>query len=165
MKLIDREGRLFGKISIIDVLVLAVVIVMAVALYVKTNHREITSTTTSDTPFTYQILVSGVRGYVADAIREKDMLYDVDNSSGGALGEITDIQVMEGAKLAEYEHNGWAARDGHRWRLTPIGFLLSNQLIGELLERQESATLETTLPKVQKTPPPPPPPPPESSTL
>ena len=33
MKLIDREGRLFGKISIIDVLVLAVVIVMAVALY------------------------------------------------------------------------------------------------------------------------------------
>ena len=35
MKLIDREGRLFGKISIIDVLVLAVVIVMAVALYVK----------------------------------------------------------------------------------------------------------------------------------
>ena len=103
MKLIDREGRLFGKISIIDVLVLAVVIVMAVALYVKTNHREITSTTTSDTPFTYQILVSGVRGYVADAIREKDMLYDVDNSSGGALGEITDIQVMEGAKLAEYD--------------------------------------------------------------
>ena len=31
------------------------------------------------------------------------MLYDVDNSSGGALGEITDIQVMEGAKLAEYD--------------------------------------------------------------
>lgn len=51
-------------------------------------------------------------------------------------------------KLFAYEHNGWAARDGHRWRLTPIGFLLSNQLIGELLELQESATLETTLPKV-----------------
>lgn len=27
----------------------------------------------------------------------------MDNSSGGALGEITDIQVMEGAKLAEYD--------------------------------------------------------------
>ncbi|WP_294474889.1 radical SAM family heme chaperone HemW [uncultured Intestinimonas sp.] len=59
------------------------------------------------------------------------------------------------AKLAEYEQNGWAARVGQRWRLTPVGFLLSNQLIGELLERQESATLETTLPKVQKNPPPP----------
>ena len=60
------------------------------------------------------------------------------------------------AKLAEYEHNGWAARVGQRWRLTPVGFLLSNQLIGELLELQESATLETTLPKVRQTPPPPP---------
>ena len=57
-------------------------------------------------------------------------------------------------KLAEYEQNGWAARVGQRWRLTPVGFLLSNQLIGELLERQESATLETTLPQVRKTPPP-----------
>lgn len=57
-----------------------------------------------------------------------------------------------GQKLDEYEHRGWAARDGHRWRLTPFGFLLSNQLIGELLELQESATLETTLPIVRKAP-------------
>lgn len=53
-------------------------------------------------------------------------------------------------KLAEYEHRGWAARDGQRWRLTPQGFLVSNQLIGELLELQESATLETTLPRVRR---------------
>ena len=52
-------------------------------------------------------------------------------------------------KLAEYEHRGWAARDGQRWRLTPQGFLVSNQLIGELLELQKSATLETTLPRVR----------------
>ena len=60
-------------------------------------------------------------------------------------------------KLDEFEHNGWAERDGTRWRLTPLGFLISNQLIGALLERQESATLETTLPKVREAPPPPPP--------
>lgn len=65
------------------------------------------------------------------------------------------------AKLAEYEHNGWAARSGRRWRLTPIGFLLSNQLIGELLSLQESATHETTLPRVRENPPPPP----EAETL
>ena len=38
-------------------------------------------------------------------------------------------------KLAEYE---------------PQGFLVSNQLIGELLELQKSATLETTLPRVRR---------------
>lgn len=53
-------------------------------------------------------------------------------------------------RLAEFEHRGWAARDGHRWRFTPEGFLLSNQLIGQLLEVQENATLETVLPRVRK---------------
>lgn len=54
------------------------------------------------------------------------------------------------AKLELYEARGWAERKDRRWRLTPKGFLVSNQLIGELLEAQEAATLETTLPKVKE---------------
>lgn len=53
------------------------------------------------------------------------------------------------AKLAEYEHRGWAECKGRRWHFTPEGFLLSNRLIGELLELQESATLENTLKKIR----------------
>jgi len=53
-------------------------------------------------------------------------------------------------KLEFYEAQGWAERKDLRWRLTPKGLLLSNQLIGELLEIQETATLETTLPKVRE---------------
>ena len=48
-------------------------------------------------------------------------------------------------KLEEYEHQGWAERHDRRWNLTPKGFLVSNQLIGELLSIQEEATLEKTL--------------------
>ncbi len=54
------------------------------------------------------------------------------------------------AKLAEYEHQGWAMRDGQRWRLTPLGFLISNQLIGELLQIQEDATLASTLERMNR---------------
>ncbi len=54
-----------------------------------------------------------------------------------------------GAKLSEYEQRGWAARTAGRWHFTPEGFLLSNRLIGELLELQESATLENTLEKAR----------------
>lgn len=54
------------------------------------------------------------------------------------------------AKLAEYEHQGWATRDGQRWRLTPLGFLLSNQLIGDLLQVQEDATLSSTLERMNR---------------
>ena len=53
------------------------------------------------------------------------------------------------AKLSEYEQKGWAARVGSRWRLTAEGFLLSNRLIGELLELQEAATLADTLEKAR----------------
>ncbi len=53
-------------------------------------------------------------------------------------------------KLHEYEVKGWAVQEGQRWRLTPQGFLISNQLIGELLHLQEAATLENTLPKVRQ---------------
>lgn len=49
------------------------------------------------------------------------------------------------AKLAEYEQQGLAVRVDRRWRLTPRGFLLSNQIIAELLSLQEAATLENTL--------------------
>lgn len=49
------------------------------------------------------------------------------------------------ARLAEYEQRGWAERSGRRWHFTPEGFLLSNRLIGELLELQEAETLADTL--------------------
>lgn len=53
------------------------------------------------------------------------------------------------AKLSEYEQKGWAARSGRRWHFTPEGFLLSNRLIGELMELQEVETLANTLEKIR----------------
>ena len=94
-KIIDRNGRLFGFISVIDLLVIVVVAVMGFALYTKNTQMAITSTNTADQTITYQILASGIRTYVAEAVREGDQLFDPDRSSGGTLGTITDIQ--EGA--------------------------------------------------------------------
>ena len=54
------------------------------------------------------------------------------------------------AKLNGYEQRGWAVRAGRRWHFTPEGFLISNRLIGELLEVQERATLGSTLEKARK---------------
>ncbi|MCL2829037.1 MAG: radical SAM family heme chaperone HemW [Oscillospiraceae bacterium] len=38
------------------------------------------------------------------------------------------------ALLLSYEKNGWAYRINGRWSLTPTGFLLSNQLISDILD-------------------------------
>ena len=40
MKIIDHNGRLFGKISVIDLLVVAVVVVMAAALHFKRSEER-----------------------------------------------------------------------------------------------------------------------------
>ena len=53
-------------------------------------------------------------------------------------------------RLEHYRSQGWAEKTAAgRWRLTPQGFLVSNQLIVELLERQEKARLAELLPKAQ----------------
>ena len=94
MKIIDHNGRLFGKISVIDLLVAAVVIVLAAALHFKSNQAH-TGITVTEQPITFQVLARGVRSYVADAILVGDGLYDQNYSSGGrALGQITEIQVV-----------------------------------------------------------------------
>lgn len=93
MKLIDHNGRLFGKISVIDLLVVAVVVVMAAALHFKSGQTH-TGVTVTEQPITFQIRARGVRSYVVDAIHMGDGLYDQNYSSGGrSLGTITDIQV------------------------------------------------------------------------
>ena len=46
------------------------------------------------------------------------------------------------ARLREFAAQGWAEEADGRWRLTPKGFLVSNQLIGDLLDRQEQASWE-----------------------
>ena len=53
-------------------------------------------------------------------------------------------------RLEEFAVQGWAVKTSEgRWRFTPKGFLVSNQLIGDQLERQERASLGELLPKAQ----------------
>ena len=54
------------------------------------------------------------------------------------------------AGLSEFARHGLAVQTDGRWRLTPKGFLLSNRIIGTLLEAQEQATLADTLERVRQ---------------
>lgn len=105
MKIIDREGRLFGKISVIDLLVIAVVAVIAVAIYVKNTATPTGSDGVKETAITFQIRAVGVESYVADAILVGDKIYDSNYSSGGGpVGEITQVQVLSDPGTALYEN-------------------------------------------------------------
>ena len=61
-----------------------------------------------------------------------------------------DFAALE-RRLEEFQTQGWAKKtEEGRWRLTPRGFLVSNQLIGDLLERQEQADLADLLPRARE---------------
>ncbi|MCL2079728.1 MAG: radical SAM family heme chaperone HemW [Oscillospiraceae bacterium] len=48
--------------------------------------------------------------------------------------------------LRKYEENGWAVFKDGRWRFTPKGFMISNVLIGELLEAQTKQRTQISKP-------------------
>lgn len=98
MKLIDENGRLFGKISVIDLLVIAVVLVMAAALYVKNTRLDVNVDTPVSKPeqnITLQLKVNSLRNYVYRSLQVGDEVRDQNYPSGDSpLGVITDIQVL-----------------------------------------------------------------------
>ena len=104
MKIIDTDGRLFGKISVIDLLVIAAVAVIAAAVYVKNNATPTGSGTVKEQSIVFQIRASGLEDYLTDAIRVGDKVYDANYSSGsGPVGEITQVQVLNDPGLQLYE--------------------------------------------------------------
>ncbi len=54
------------------------------------------------------------------------------------------------SRLEEFSSHGWTIEQGGRWHFTPEGFLLSNQLIGDILEHQEQSRLDTLLPRARE---------------
>ena len=98
----DRDGRLFGKISIVDVIVLLVVAAMVAAVYVKT-HKPQTGSNVGTTTVVYQMELENQPEYMLDAIQVGDQMFDKERSTGGSLGTITDIQVSDGTYEAKLD--------------------------------------------------------------
>ena len=109
-KIIDHNGRLFGRVSIIDLIVILVVAVMALAIAFK-NSAPVTSTTVTDTPITYQIQLFRVYPFLADNIHEGDDLYDKDHATGGSLGKVVSVEVLPATSTVELP-NGTVAQVG-----------------------------------------------------
>ena len=89
-KLIDEKGRLFGKLSVIDAVVIVVIIVLAVAGVVKFTALDKSAVGASDT-ITYTVQIKGVRDYTANGLQVGDVLYE--NAGGTAIGVIKNVEI------------------------------------------------------------------------
>ena len=108
MKLMDKNGRLFGKISVIDLLVVLVVVVIAFALHAKNNTFTVTASSGSGATITFTALAENVELQFADAVAVGDKLYDKDHSTGGAIGTIVSIERLESGKTEKLSNGTYA---------------------------------------------------------
>ena len=100
-KLIDNKGRLFGVISVIDIVVILAILILAIAFYMKFFVLESTSSVTNpDQPITYEVTVNAVRDYTVNGLKEGDTLYDGDGTMA-AIGTIRDIRVSDAVVVTE----------------------------------------------------------------
>lgn len=99
-KIIDAHGRVFGKVSIIDFLVILIVVVLGAALYVKYNVLQVTNIAGKTDTITYTITIYGAREYTANGIQLDDVIYDKNGSGGNSVGTITDKTIKDAKKTS-----------------------------------------------------------------
>lgn len=89
--ILDKNGKIGGKVSIIDVGVILLVIVVIIGIFVRFGSG-ITTAVKSDKEFEYKVEISGVRQYTIDALNKKGKI--TDKNSVMDLGEITDVEIV-----------------------------------------------------------------------
>lgn len=99
MKIIDKKGRLFGLINIIDLLFILIVVFAIVSGVKKFENKIPTAEATKEGTVTY--LVTNIRKVSIDQMVPGDALYHYDK--GTYVGTIEDVKVEPFTDLVEYQ--------------------------------------------------------------
>lgn len=115
MKVIDKKGRLFGLINIVDLIVLILIIAL-VSVGVKRfgTKSAVGEATTSKGVITAE--VKDVRDVTANNIKEGDPIYDYDK--GTYLGKIAKAEVEPYTDETEYQGKFINAEVPNKYRVT-----------------------------------------------
>lgn len=92
--IINRDGKLFGKISIIDIAVVLIVVVLIAGIYVRFSGKAATSVVTDSQKVECIFLVKNVRMYTVEALQKSEKVYD--KTSKEYIGDVTDVTYEEG---------------------------------------------------------------------
>ena len=98
----DKNGKIAGKISIIDLGVIILIIAAVIGLCVRFMSSTTTAVTSNET-FRYVVKINSVRKFTVDALQKRGIT--TDKKSEMTLGEITDVQVGE-AKMQSTTADG-----------------------------------------------------------
>ena len=90
MKIIDNKGRLFGKVSLIDIFVLLAVVAILAGVYVRNFVLDTTAAGNNpDVTITYKAMIKGINNLLIDQFHVGDEFFDETfKASHGIVKEI-----------------------------------------------------------------------------
>lgn len=100
MGIINKKGKLFGVINIIDFAVILVIVVLLGGAFVKFKVLDKTSTNVELVPITYTVEINGVRDYFLENVKEGDKLFD--QTSSNCIGTIIKLESKEATEEMEF---------------------------------------------------------------
>ena len=104
--MINKDGKLFGKISIIDILVVIIILALGIGIYARfSSSPEAVQAKTEK--FSYIVKVEGVRQYTVEGLLNLGKMYDEETKE--LLGEIVEIISVEPTADTGIKSNGKAA--------------------------------------------------------
>ncbi|MGI6031050.1 MAG: DUF4330 domain-containing protein [Eubacteriales bacterium] len=96
--MMDQKGRLFGKISIVDIVIVLAVLVAVAGFAYKMNSGNSTIAVKADTPVTMVLRMEQVRQFTVDAVRVGDQVYE---EHGDLLGTIVSYETKPAYRTGE----------------------------------------------------------------
>jgi hypothetical protein len=98
-RIIDEKGRLFGKVSVIDVLVLLAVVILAIAAFTKFNVYQNPLTTDNTVDVIYTLEIPAIRYSNANIIRAGDKVYSLE--TGANIGTVVGVEIREAEAIED----------------------------------------------------------------
>lgn len=98
--MIDREGRLFGRVNLVDLVIVLLVVAFAGRLAFSWWVQK-PAVDQSNPTITFTALVQAVRQPTADAIHVGDVVYDT--RSNALLGTVTAVRIEAAPVLEQHE--------------------------------------------------------------
>lgn len=96
--MIDNKGRLFGKINIVDLLIVVLVVVTICATVYKFGFSAHNDVNETNMKIEYVLKASGVREFTLDSMKIGDAIYDEETDK--PLGIITAVEAKDAMDYA-----------------------------------------------------------------
>ena len=98
-----KDGKIFGKINIVDFFVLLVVVLLVLGAIIKFGKFNNKTEESSNEIIEYKIEVKSIRDFTVKAFESGDIVYD--SQTGVNIGKITNVESVP-AETYEIMENG-----------------------------------------------------------